>query len=218
MLHCVSYHLQDAFTHNRPSVPHVELQESAHFKYKTRHVWVTKSMDITTAGEHRCRCRHCLQLQLPLPVSEVLFCSSHSRWIGDDRTGIWTPDDGWQVFETAERSGSARNAGWVARYNARRWVSLGASSGCWCATIACTWRGSWCLDYPSLGSREGGSDGFSDICNPRIVQRRWGYGVMTLDCRAYRTPTLMGIPLASRYGNASLSWGKWRIPSTPTLL
>jgi len=58
----------------------------------------------------------------------------------------------------------------------------------------------------------------SDICNARIVQQRLGGGVLTLDCRGYGTPSLRGIPLASRHGNASLSRWKLRIPRRPTLL
>jgi len=37
-------------------------------------------------------------------------------------------------------------------------------------------------------------------------------------CRGYGTPSLSGIPLASRYGNASLSRRKSKIPRRPTLL
>jgi hypothetical protein len=37
-----------------------------------------------------------------------------------------------------------------------------------------------------------------------------------LDCRAYGTPSLRGIPLASRYINASARRQKLRIPSMPT--
>jgi hypothetical protein len=39
-----------------------------------------------------------------------------------------------------------------------------------------------------------------------------------MDCRGYGTLSLRGIPLARRYGNASLSRGKLRIPRRPTLL
>jgi len=58
----------------------------------------------------------------------------------------------------------------------------------------------------------------SDICNARIVQPRSGGGVLTMNCRGYGTPSLRGIPLASRYGNASHSRRKLRIPRRPTLL
>jgi len=39
-----------------------------------------------------------------------------------------------------------------------------------------------------------------------------------VDCRGYRTPTLSGIPLTSRYGYASLSGGKLSIPTRTKLL
>jgi hypothetical protein len=117
---CITYHLQVACTHKRPSVPHIELHESARCKYKTRHVCVTKSMDAATAGDHRLRCRHRLRLQLPLPLSLIPFCSSCSQWICNGRTGFWIRDGGSQVFKTAERSGSVSNAGCEAGYNATR--------------------------------------------------------------------------------------------------
>ena len=88
----------------------------------------------------------------------------------------------------------------------------------WCATTAYIWCGSWSICWPSLCSRLSGSHVLSDICNARIVQWRWGDRVLTLDCRGYRTPSLRGIPLASRYGNASISRCKLRIPRRHTLL
>ena len=116
--HFITYRLQVACTYKWPSVPHVELQEAAHCKYKTHHVGVTKSMDAATAGDHRSRYRHCLQLQLPLPLSLIPFCSSRSQWICNDRAGFWIMDGSRQVFKTVERSGSASNAGCGAGYNA----------------------------------------------------------------------------------------------------
>ena len=41
---------------------------------------------------------------------------------------------------------------------------------------------------------------------------------MTGDCRGYKTPSLRGIPLASRCGNAALTRGKLRIPQRPMLV
>jgi hypothetical protein len=49
VLRCITYDLQVTCTHKRPSVPHVDLQEYAHCKYRTRQVSVTKSMDAATA-------------------------------------------------------------------------------------------------------------------------------------------------------------------------
>jgi len=39
-----------------------------------------------------------------------------------------------------------------------------------------------------------------------------------MDCRGYGTPSLRGIPLASRYGNTSLITGKLGLPQRPMLL
>jgi len=169
-------------------------------------------MNAATAGDHWSRCRHRLCLQLPLPLSLIHFCSLCLQWISNDRAGFWIRDGGRQVFKTIERSGSSSNAGCGAGYNATRWVCLWGSAGCWCVTTACTWRGGWSNYWPTLCSGRG------DICNARIVQQRWRGGVLTLNCRGYRTPSLWGIPLASRYGHASLSRGMLRIPRRPTLL
>jgi hypothetical protein len=57
-----------------------------------------------------------------------------------------------------------------------------------------------------------------DIYNMKIVQRRCGGGVLTLACRGYRSPSLKGIPLTRRYGNALLSRRNLRIPRSHTLL
>jgi len=209
---CITYCLRVTCTHKRPSVPHVELQESACCKYRARHVGVTKSMDAVTAGDHWSRCRHRLRLQLPLPLSLIPRCSSRSQWICNDRAGFWIRDEGRQVFKTTERSGSASYAGCRAGFNATRWFCLWGSTGCWCVTTACTQRGGWSNYWPLLCSRQG------DICTTRIVQRRLGGDVLTLDCRGYGTPSLRGIPLASWYGNASNSRGKLRMPRRPTLL
>jgi len=54
-------------------------------------------MDVATTGDHWSRCRHHLQLQLPLPLSLIHFSSSHSEWICNDRAGFWTRDGGRQV-------------------------------------------------------------------------------------------------------------------------
>jgi len=187
-------------------------------------------MDAVTAGHHWSRCRHCLRLQLPLPLSLILFSSSHSQWICNDRAGFWIRDGGRQVFKTAQRGGSASNAGWAAGFNVTHWVCLYSYAGSWCVMNACnlrggrsvttayTRRGSWHNYWPSLCSGPGRSHALSDISNARIVQRKWGGGVLTLDCRGYGTPSWRGIPLASQCGNASLSWRKLWIPWRPSLV
>jgi len=109
-LRCITYHPQVASTHKQPSVTHGKLQESARCKYMTPHVWVTKSLDTTTAGDHHSRCRHCWWLQLPLHLSLISFWSSHLQWICTDHAGFLIRDGGRQVFKTAERSGSVSNA------------------------------------------------------------------------------------------------------------
>jgi len=119
------------------------------------------------------------------------------------------------VFNTGERSGSASNTGYGAGYNATGWVSLWGSSGCWCATTACTRRGGWSIYCPSLCSKRGGNHMFSDICNARIVQRRWGGGVLTMDFKGYGTPSLRGIPPGSLYGTVPLTRGSWEFPEWP---
>jgi len=172
-------------------------------------------MDAATAGDHWSGCRHRLQLQLPLPVSLMSFCSSRSQWMCNDCAGLWIRDGGRQVFKTAERRGSASSAGCEAGYNAMHWVCLWGSSGCWCTTTACTRRRGWSIYWPSLSSRQGGSHGLSDICHTRTVQRRWGDEVLIMDCRGYGTPFLRGIPLPSRCRNTSLSRGQPRIPWMP---
>jgi len=215
---CITYYLQVTCTHKWPSVPHVEFKESARCKYKMRHVWVTKSMDAATARDHWLRCRHRLWLQLPLPLSLILFGSSRSQWICNDCAGFWIRDGGRQVVKTTERSGSASNAGCWAGYNATHCVCLYGSAGRWCVTTTCTRHGGWSNYWPSVCSGRGGSHALSDICNARIVQQSWGGGVLTLDCRGYETPSLRGIPFASQYGNASLSRRKLRISRRPMLL
>jgi hypothetical protein len=77
-------------------------------------------MDTATAGDRGSRCRHCLRLQLPLPLSLIPFCSSRSQWIFNDAEGLCIRDGGRQAFKTAVRSGSASNAGCRAEYNAMR--------------------------------------------------------------------------------------------------
>jgi len=175
-------------------------------------------MDAATARDHWSRCRHRLRLQSSLPLSLILSCNSRSQWICNDRAGFCIRDGGWQIFKTTERSGSDSNAGCVAGYNATRLFSNWGSSGCLGATTACTWSGGWCIDWWLLWSGRGGSHALSDIFKVRTVQRRWGGGVLTLDCRGYGIPSLRGIPLASRYANASLAMGKLRNPQWPTLL
>jgi hypothetical protein len=124
VLHCITYHLQVACTHNQLSIPPVELQQSAHCKYKMCHVWVIKSIATATAGDHWSRCRHRLSLQLSLPLPFLPFCSSHSQWICNDHPGFWIRDGGRQDFKTAERSGGCSNARCRAAYNTMHWVCL----------------------------------------------------------------------------------------------
>jgi len=216
--HCITYHLQVACTHQWPSIPHSKLQESACCKFKTRQVRLTKSIDAATAGVHWSRCRHCMRLQLPLPLSLIRFCSSCLQWICNYREGFWIRDEGRQVFKTAGRSGSASNAKCMAGYNTTRWICRWLSSRCWCITTACTRRGGWTIYWRLQCSWSGGSHALSDIDNARIFQLRWGRGFLTLDCRRYGTPSLRGIAIASRYGNASLSRGQLRMSRGPTLL
>jgi len=173
-------------------------------------------MDAATDRDHWSRCRHHLRLQFPLPLSLILFGSLRSQWIRNDRVGFWIWDGGRQVFKTTERNGSASNARCCTGYNATRWVCLYGSAGNWCVTTTCTWCGGWSNYSLSLCSGRGGSHVLGDICNARSFQRRWGGGVVTLDCRGYETPSLRGIPLASRYGNVSCTRRKVRIPQIPT--
>ena len=175
-------------------------------------------MDAATAGDHWLRCRHHLGLQLPLPLSLILFGSSHSQGICNDSAGFCIRDGGRKVLKTAERSGSASKAGCWAGYTVTRWVCLYCSTWSWCVTTGCTQRGHWSNYWPLLYSGWGGSHELYDICNSISVQRRSGGGVLTLDCTVYGTPSLRWIPLVSWYGNASLRMRKLRIPCRPTLL
>jgi len=175
-------------------------------------------MDAVTAWDHSLRCRHPLQLQLPLPLSQIPFCSSRSQWICNGCAGCWIRDEGRQAFKTAERSGSASNAGCEAGYNTVLWVCLWASSGCWRATTACTRHGGWCKHCLALCSGWCYCDTLSGICHARLVHRRWEGGLLTRLCRGYGTPSLRGIPLASHRRNGSFTRGKLRIPRRPTFL
>ena len=121
-LRYISYHLQVDCTHIPASVAHVYLPQSTFSKYRTRHIWVTKSMDAVTAGDHWSRRGPHLSLQLPLPLSLICFGSLNSQWICNDRTDFCVGHGGWQVFKTAERSGSAINAGCGAGYIVTSWV------------------------------------------------------------------------------------------------
>ena len=215
---CITYHLQVPCTHKLRPVPHVELQDSACCKFQMGHVWVSKSMEAVTTGDHWFRCRLRLRLQLPLPLWLIPFFSWHSQWIWNDRAGFWIRDRGRQVLKTTERSGSDSHAGCGTGFNMTCWVCLWGFSGCWCSTTASTRGAGWSIHWLALGSRLGGCHVLSDICNVRIVQRKWGGGDLTLDRRGYGMPCLRGIPLTSRYGNASLGRGKWVIPGSPTVL
>jgi len=168
-------------------------------------------MGAATARDYWARCSHRQRLQLPQPQSLIAFCSLHWQWICTDCAGFLITDGGRKDFKTAERSGSDNNAGFRAGFNATCWVCLWGSSGC-----RCTQHGGWSIYWLSLHSGRGGSHRCSDICNARIVQRRSGGGVLTLDCRGYGTPSFRLIPGSSRYGNASLSMGQLRIPWRPT--
>jgi len=171
---------------------------------------MTKSRDAATSGEQWSRCRHRLRLQLPLPWSLIPVCISRCQCICKDHWGFCISDGGRQVFRTAERSGSASNAGCGAGYYITRSVCLCDSAGCWCGTTACTQCGGWSNHLPLLCSGLGGSHPLGDIVITRIVQRRWGGGVLILECGGYGTHSLIGIPLARRYGNRSHSRGKLR--------
>jgi len=115
---CITYCLEVACTQNRPSDPHLEVQESARCKYKTCHAGVNKSLYPASAGDYCSRCRDLLSLQFPLPLSLIPFCSSGLQWICNDRTGFCIRDGGRQVFMTAGRSGSDSNAGCGVGYSA----------------------------------------------------------------------------------------------------
>jgi len=217
MSHGITYLVHVARSLQLPSVPHAEIQESACCKYKTRHAWVTKLIDAVTARDHSSRCRHRLQLQLPLLMSLIPLCSSRLRCIGHDHMGFWIWDGGRQIFMSTERSGSngtARGGGGIQSDAPNLSVRF-----LWVLVYYhCLYPVNCWSDYsPLLGSGQGGSHTLSDICNVRIVQQRWGGGVLTLDCRGYRTPSLRGIPLNSWYGNMSLSRGKLRIAWRPRL-
>jgi len=175
-------------------------------------------MDAANAGDHWSRCWRRPQLHLVMPLSLIHLCRLRSQWICNDRTGFWIRDGGTLVFKTAGRSGSASNAGCRVTFNATCWVCLWSSSVCWSATNACIRRGGWSIYWLPQCSICGGSHVLSNIRNVRTVQRRWGGGVLTLDCRAYETPSLRGIPITSRYGITSLSRGKWISPWRPTFL
>jgi len=169
--------------------------------------WMQRLPETTDWGvDTVCGCLcHCLCLWV-LSVARI-----RSGFV-NNRVSFWIRDGGRQVFKTTERSGSASNAGCGAGYNAEHSVSLWGSAGWWSVMTACSHRGGWNNCWPSLCSGRG------DIWNMRIVQQIWGGGVLSLDCRGYGTPSFRGISLASRYWNASLSWGKLRIPQRPMLL
>jgi len=170
-------------------------------------------MDTAIAGDHWSKRRHRLWTLLPLPLSLILFGCLHSPWICNVRAGFWIRDGARQVFKAAENSGCDSNAGCRPGYNTTGWGFY----RCWCATTTCTGRGCWWLYWLSLSSARVESHELTDISNTRSVQRRWGGGVLTLDCIGYRTPSLRGIPPASRHRSASLNRHKLRIPQRPTL-
>jgi len=173
-------------------------------------------MAAVTAGHYWLRCRHCLRLQLPLPLSLIPCCCSRLQWICNDHARFWIRDEGRQVCYTAWMSGSDSNAGCTAGYNVTLWLCMWGPSEFWCDTTGCTQGGGLGIHWPLLCSGRCGSHGLSEIWKTRIVQRRWGAGVLGLYRRDYGTPSLRGIPLASRYGNASLRRWKWKIPWSHT--
>ena len=138
---CITYSLHVTCTHKRLSIPHVELQESAHWKYTMLRVWVTKSMEMATGGDYSSRCSHHLGLQLPLSLSLILLGSSLWQWIFNNRAGFCIRDGGMQIIKTTERSGSATNAGCWAGYYAKHRVCLYGSTGSWCVMATCTRHG-----------------------------------------------------------------------------
>jgi hypothetical protein len=75
--------------------------------------------------------------------------------------------------------------------------------------------GGWSICWPSLSSRQGESHALSNIYNTRIVQWRWGGGVLTLNCNCYGTSSLRELTSASWHGYKSLNWGKSGIPQRP---
>ena len=126
-----------------PSIPHIVLEEPAHCKYKVRYVGMTKSMVAATTGDRSSRCKHCLRLELPLPLSLIPFSTSRCQWIRNDRASFWITDGSRPDLVTAERSGSARNAGCRAGYNAMHSVPNCDSPGGQYPTTACTQSGGW---------------------------------------------------------------------------
>jgi len=125
----VTYCVQVAGTNQWWSIRLVQLQESAQCKRKPRHVSVRKSMDAAAAGDHWSRCRHSLRLDLPPPLSQILFGSSHSQWLCKDPARFWIRDGGRQASKTAQGSGSDTSAGCRVGYNVIGWVCLWGSPG-----------------------------------------------------------------------------------------
>ena len=97
-------------SYKRPSVPHIELDESACCKYMARHLRLTKLIDSVTSRDESWRDRHRLQLQAPLPLPLIPLLSSCLQWMSIDPLGFWIRDEIRQFFETGEGSGSASNA------------------------------------------------------------------------------------------------------------
>jgi hypothetical protein len=63
---------------------------------------------------------YCQWLQLPPPLSLILFGNSHSQCICNDQAGFWIMVRGRKAFKIIERSGSSSNAGWGVGYDAMR--------------------------------------------------------------------------------------------------
>jgi hypothetical protein len=89
---CITYHLPVACTQKQLSVPQVLLQGCTLSKYKTRHVWVTKSSNALTAGANWLRCTHNLRLKLRLTLPLIPVCSLHLKWICNHCVGFWIRD------------------------------------------------------------------------------------------------------------------------------
>jgi len=115
------------------------------WQYKKHHGWVNKSMDAVTAGEHLWYCRHGLWLRLPLTLPLISLYSSRWQWICNNHAGFWICHQWRQILMTAERSGSASNAGCWAGFNTTHWVCQCGFSRCRCATTPCTKQAGWSL-------------------------------------------------------------------------
>ena len=119
-----------------------------------------------------CNCRRSLIEVLPLPLTVIPFCSSHSQWICNDSTGFWIRNVGMQGFKSTKWSVSTSNAGCDAGYNMTHSVCQKLASRFWCATTTFTRRNSWSIDRLFWCSRQGATHALYDICNARTAKQR----------------------------------------------